>query len=556
MSGMQPSWDVESQSPSPRSGRSMRSVGLVLLGALLAIAVAGVGMVFGMGLMNRDASAPDVVAPSAPSPAVLSNDTAATTQAVAGLANDEIGAKFGDSVFLVEATGCEMESSGTAWVLDDKHLLTNWHVVSTDPTPELVSRDGATRFGGTVIGRSVDPDVAVIRVDHELPQALPWAETKDLREGQDVVSLGYPVPASDFSVTPSTIISFQTKDGTREAIRGDGALDHGNSGGPALTRDGEVAGVATLMVKEASQLQMVPLIFTADALRETAEQMIANPEDVEEDCDPGLPTLPDDWAPDFDGWSSAGPQDYGDDAALDSLYDACSAGDMAACDDLWWASSIGSAYESFAMSCGTSGFGPSFGTCELEADWAAEDARQEADEKREQDAAASQISALLAACKQGDMPACDGLQAEAAYGSSEYDAAETCGGHYPDGWGSCVDRKAGAATLQGLVTSCQGGDMQACDDLGWEADYGSAEYDVAETCGGHYPDGYGSCVDRKEDSAALQILVGECRAGDMEACDDLYWESDFGSAEQKVADDCGGYYPGEGGMCVYSEENP
>lgn len=247
MSGNEPSWDSQSmQSPSHRSGSTMRSVGLVLLGALLAVAVAGGGLIFGMGLMGgSDTSTPPVVEVTTSEPAAPSDDTAVATRARVGFANDEIGAEFGDSVFLVESTGCGMGSSGSAWVLDDMHLLTNWHVVSIDPTPELVSRDGSTRFSGTVIGGSVDPDVAVIRVEHELPQALAWAETKALREGQEVVSLGYPAPAGDFSVTPSTIISFQTRGGTREAIRGDGAIDRGNSGGPALTRDGEVAGVAT-----------------------------------------------------------------------------------------------------------------------------------------------------------------------------------------------------------------------------------------------------------------------------------------------------------------------
>ncbi|MFK5633990.1 hypothetical protein [Ornithinimicrobium sp. LYQ103] len=70
-------------------------------------------------------------------------------------------------------------------------------------------------------------------------------------------------------------------------------MDRGNSGGPALTRDGEVAGVATLVVQEANQLQMLPILFTADAT--------------------------------FDG-----------------LYDSCAAGDLAACDELWGLSAYGS----------------------------------------------------------------------------------------------------------------------------------------------------------------------------------------------------------------------
>lgn len=43
---------------------------------------------------------------------------------------------------------------------------------------------------------------------------------------------------------------------------------------------------------------------------------------------------------------------YGDDAALDALWDACEGGDMASCDDLYMESEPGSEYESFGGSCG------------------------------------------------------------------------------------------------------------------------------------------------------------------------------------------------------------
>ncbi|GJM38789.1 MAG: hypothetical protein DHS20C19_21560 [Acidimicrobiales bacterium] len=51
----------------------------------------------------------------------------------------------------------------------------------------------------------------------------------------------------------------------------------------------------------------------------------------------------------------SGSDDYGDDAALDRLYDWCEAGDDAACDQLWWDSEPDTAYESFAESCGGRG---------------------------------------------------------------------------------------------------------------------------------------------------------------------------------------------------------
>ena len=43
---------------------------------------------------------------------------------------------------------------------------------------------------------------------------------------------------------------------------------------------------------------------------------------------------------------------YGDDPALDRMWDACEGGEMQACDDLFFESPVGSDYEAFGNSCG------------------------------------------------------------------------------------------------------------------------------------------------------------------------------------------------------------
>ena len=50
--------------------------------------------------------------------------------------------------------------------------------------------------------------------------------------------------------------------------------------------------------------------------------------------------------------STLGGEAYGDDPALDALWDACEAGDAQACDDLYMDSPLGSEYEEFGGSCG------------------------------------------------------------------------------------------------------------------------------------------------------------------------------------------------------------
>ena len=139
----------------------------------------------------------------------------------------------------------------------------------------------------------------MIAVDDILPSVLTWADPAKLAEGQHILGLGYPVPATDFSAQPGSILSFQTSGPSRQAIRTNAPLDHGDSGGPALTDSGQVVGVMTELADNSNGVQTVPLIFTQDAVGSTVANMIASPGEPQADCSSAvtLPPLPPDWTP-------------------------------------------------------------------------------------------------------------------------------------------------------------------------------------------------------------------------------------------------------------------
>jgi hypothetical protein len=174
--------------------------------------------------------------------------------------------------------------------------VTNWHVVSVDNAPTVVGRDGSTRQG-KVIGATPDPDIAVIELTEPVSKVLEWAATDQLGEGQHLLGLGYPVPAMQFSVNPGSVVSFQTEGDARQAIRTDASLDRGNSGGPALTTRGQVAGVITEMADNVDGFQDVPLLFTQSAVGPAIDRMIAEPVEFAAECDQvaSLPEFPTDY---------------------------------------------------------------------------------------------------------------------------------------------------------------------------------------------------------------------------------------------------------------------
>ncbi len=372
---------------------------------------------------------------------------APTPEPAADYDAQELAERFGDAVWQVEAEGCDAVFTGTAFAVSETQLVTNWHVTSVTATPTLRSRDGQQQMDATVVGWSVDPDVALLEVDAPLDLYLDWMDADELAFGQSLVALGYPAPDGEFTVTPATIMSFQTDGGRREAIRADGLLDKGNSGGPALTSSGQVAGVATEM-EFTGGFQLIPLIYTHDHLRDELASIEDDAAGVEVDCAQAglLPELPEDW----EAWTPPEPEDqpwgYGDDAELDALWDACAEGDWVACDDLYWRSAVGSEYEAFGGSCGEQA--AAYGICE----WVMDDAYGAPDVPPSTQPAGqahtygddSELDALWDACADADWAACDQLWAVSPFDSEYEQFGATCGQRDEPSYGACWRRDQGS----------------------------------------------------------------------------------------------------------------
>ena len=55
-----------------------------------------------------------------------------------------------------------------------------------------------------------------------------------------------------------------------------------------------------------------------------------------------------------------------------------------------------------------------------------------------------------------------------------------------------------SSTNSELYDRCDNGDMQACDDLYYDSDLGSPEEEFGSTCGGTTDETEGGCVDQEE----------------------------------------------------------
>ena len=145
------------------------------------------------------------------------------------------------SVVRVEGTS----STGSGFIVDSTgYILTNEHVIAGQDRLTIVFDDG-TRLTPQVIGYDSVQDIALLKVDAPGRQmtALPLAT--EVREGEDVVALGYPLDLGDRMTVTRGIVSALRTFGNVAYVQTDAAINPGNSGGPLLNLSGEVVGMNT-----------------------------------------------------------------------------------------------------------------------------------------------------------------------------------------------------------------------------------------------------------------------------------------------------------------------
>jgi hypothetical protein len=113
---------------------------------------------------------------------------------------------------------------------------------------------------------------------------------------------------------------------------------------------------------------------------------------------------------------------------------------------------------------------------------------------------------------------------------------------------SVVDSGTDTGGNSELHDQCADGDLEACDELYTSSPPGSAEEDFGSTCGDTRGATRGGCSADFEADSFGSSLRSECADGDMAACDALYLEADYGSADEYFGSTCGGRtYETEGG---------
>ena len=225
--------------------------------------------------------------------AVLGDDDPSSNQSsqgAAGLSDAELNRAKAASVLLLAVKDGQVVSNGSGTLItDDGLILTNSHVAlpsapgqGGDPADDpdhlqvaLTSTDDDTPAKVAYLARPIASDgvldLSVVQIyadaegnevdpeDLDLPEPLPIGASEELRTGDEITALGYPLLAAnpeqfetrELTVTRGVISTLQTDPRIgeeRSQIDSDIRIGSGNSGGASINEDGELIGINSAVI--------------------------------------------------------------------------------------------------------------------------------------------------------------------------------------------------------------------------------------------------------------------------------------------------------------------
>lgn len=179
------------------------------------------------------------------------------------------------------------EGSGVVYSADGQ-ILTNAHVVSGGTAIAVTLADGRS-YAASVKGADASTDLALLELTDPPSDlvAATFANSDDLRVGQDVMAMGTPLGFAN-TATTGIVSALNRPVVTREegaemtdasfssAIQTDASVNPGNSGGPLVNRAGHVVGINSSIASNATSSEGAGSIGLGFAIPSNTARLIAD----------------------------------------------------------------------------------------------------------------------------------------------------------------------------------------------------------------------------------------------------------------------------------------
>ncbi|HLG23317.1 MAG TPA: trypsin-like peptidase domain-containing protein [Candidatus Nanoarchaeia archaeon] len=137
-------------------------------------------------------------------------------------------------------------------IRSDGYIITNVHVINGASSIKVTTNEGGNYNVVAVAGIDEDADIAVLKIDADNLESLPFADSGKVRIGEKVIAAGNPAGLS-FTVTEGIVSALRTFNGI-DYIQTDVPINPGNSGGPLINLKGEVLGINNFKIKDTEGL--------------------------------------------------------------------------------------------------------------------------------------------------------------------------------------------------------------------------------------------------------------------------------------------------------------
>lgn len=168
---------------------------------------------------------------------------------------------------------------GSGFIISSNgYILTNNHVLR-DASEIIVSLPDESEKKAQVVGRDVDTDLAVIKIDAVDLPFLKLGDSESIEIGDWVIAIGSPNMLK--STLTVGVVSAKGRNNLHlnlieDYIQTDAAINPGNSGGPLLNIEGEVIGVNVAIASSTGSHIGLGFAIPSKIAQQVSEQLIKN----------------------------------------------------------------------------------------------------------------------------------------------------------------------------------------------------------------------------------------------------------------------------------------
>ena len=243
--------------PKPKKEKKGYGVGAIVLSAILAAiigAASSFGILYAYILDNSVVEIPDATTNNVN--INIEETVESVVEAVATkCTNSVVGIKTTTSVMSFFGGTSESSGEGSGVIYSaDGYIITNYHVIGDAVTNKsgskievFIESASSDPYAATVVGYNISADLAIIKINAKNLTPVTFADSKNLKVGQYVITIGNPGGLEFMgSVTYGVISGLDrvvSSDSNIQLIQTDAAINPGNSGGALLNTKGELVGI-------------------------------------------------------------------------------------------------------------------------------------------------------------------------------------------------------------------------------------------------------------------------------------------------------------------------